>query len=166
MAVEIFLKFTPEVKGESKAKGFEGQIQVFSWSFGASNPTTIGTGGGASSGKVQVSGLSLQKEVDAASVFLFKQCCLGKHFDGAKLIQREAGGDAPVEFLIADMKMVFIESISWGGSAGGGKPSESVNLAFGAIELTYNEQTEKGGATKHGPVQWSLVKNDASLGVS
>ena len=53
MAFDAFLKFEggPKVEGESNRKGFEKQIDVFSFSFGASNPSSIGMSGGGGTGK-------------------------------------------------------------------------------------------------------------------
>ena len=48
MAFDTFLDLGATIKGESTAKGFEGKIEIFSFSWGASNPTTIGSGSSAS----------------------------------------------------------------------------------------------------------------------
>jgi type VI secretion system secreted protein Hcp len=162
----MFWKFTPEVKGESKTKGFEGWIEVLSFSWGGSNPSTIAQGGGAGAGRVDFSTLNLMLNMDASTVFAFKNMCAGKHFEKGKLICREAAGDKPVEFFIAEYFLVFVDSVQMSGAQGGGKPTVSLSLSAGAVELTYNEQDDKGGATKHGPVQWSIKKNDSSTSVS
>ena len=95
MSVEIFLKIAG-VDGESQAKGHEKEIELFSFSLGASNPSSVATGGGSGAGKVDISSLSIQKQVDLASSKLFLKCCNGNHFDDATLTVREAGGEAPV----------------------------------------------------------------------
>ena len=39
MAFDTYLKIeTPDVAGEATATGFEGQIEIYSFSWGASNP--------------------------------------------------------------------------------------------------------------------------------
>ena len=67
------------VSGESKRSGHEGEIEIQSFSFGASNPSCVGHGGGGGTGSVNVSSFSIMKKTDAASAELFQKCCLGEH---------------------------------------------------------------------------------------
>jgi type VI secretion system secreted protein Hcp len=161
MSVEIFLKLDG-VQGESQANGHVGEIEIFSFSWGASNPSSVAFGTGSGAGKVDISSLSLQKQVDTASAKMFQQCCAGKHFATGTLAVREAGGEAPVEYYVADMTEVFIDSISWGGSAGGGKPSESVSISFGSIKITYIPQNPDGSKGTKQEGSWSIPKNKAA----
>jgi type VI secretion system secreted protein Hcp len=160
MSVEIFLKIDG-VPGESKAKGHEKEIEVFSFSNGASNPSSVASGGGSGAGKVDLSSLSIQKQVDQASAKLFLQCCIGKHFDKATLTIREASGDEPLEYWVYEMKQVFIDSVSWGGASGGGKPSESVSMSFESIKITYWSQNEKGAKDQKAEGGWDVKTNAA-----
>lgn len=158
MSMEIFLKIDG-VDGESQAKGHESEIDVFSYSLGASNPSSVGTGSGSGAGKVDISSISIQKQVDFASPKLFQKCCEGKHFDSATLTVREAGGDSPLEYLVVKMKQVFVDSVSWGGASGGGKPSESVSLSFAQVNVKYVAQSKTGGEAKKDEAGWDLQKN-------
>jgi len=158
MSVEIFLKI-PAIEGECTAKGHEKEIEVFSFSLGASNPSSVATGAGMGAGKVDISTLSIQKQLDLASDKLFKNCCNGTHFEKATVTVREAGGESPLEYYILELKQVFIDSINWGAASGGEKPSESVSLSFGEVKMTYWSQDEKGGKGQKGEVGWSLKKN-------
>jgi len=158
MAVEMFLTIKG-VTGEAQAKGFTGWIDIFSYSVGASNPTTVGTGTGSGAGKVDISSMSIQKTIDSSTPSLFLNCASGKHFTTAQLKVREAGGDAPVEFLVIDFTQVFIDSISWGGASGGGKPSESVSFSFATIQFTYTPQTATGSAGSPVPFGWNVLQN-------
>jgi type VI secretion system secreted protein Hcp len=158
MSVEIFLD-VDTVQGEAQAKDFTNKIDVFSFSFGASNPSTVGHGTGSGAGKVDISTISLQKTVDKATPKLFLACCQGKHFTKAKLTVREAGGDAPVDYLVVDFTQVFVDSISWGGAAGGGKPSESLSFSFATVKIAYTEQAATGGGGTAIPAGWDIQKN-------
>jgi type VI secretion system secreted protein Hcp len=156
MAFDAFIKFTG-VDGESKRKGFEKHIEIYSFSLGASNPTTIGAGGGGGAGKVSISSFNLMKKSDITSPVLFQKCCMGEHFDKVTVTLNKAGGTAPVDFLKYEFEKVFVESIQWSGSSGGDDtPTESVSLSFGKVVITYTAQDEKGakGAVKTG--QWNL----------
>ena len=166
MAYSSFMKFegSPQINGESQDasyKGSDGWIEIFSFSWGASNPTTIGTGSGAAAGRVSISSFNIMKKFDVASPSLFNQCCLGKHFDGSDVVLTKAGGDAkPVEFIKYAFKEVYVESIQWSGSAGGDDtPTESVSFAFGSVTINYIEQTPTGtgGATPSGG--WDVRAN-------
>jgi len=158
MAVEIFLKIDG-VTGESKANGHVGEIEVFSFSLGASNPSSVAYGHGSGAGKVDISSLSIQKQVDNASAKLFQNCASGKHFGTGTLVVREAGGDKPVEYYKLEMAECFIDSISWGGSAGGGKPSESVAMSFSSMKITYFPQSEDGSQGTQQQGSWDIKKN-------
>jgi type VI secretion system secreted protein Hcp len=161
MSVEIFLKLDG-VDGESQAKGHTNEIEVFSFSLGASNPSNVASGTGSGAGKVDVSSLSIQKQLDNSSAKLFQNCCNGKHFAKATLVTREAGGDAPVEYYKLELQEVFIDSISWGGASGGGKPSESVALSFNKINITYLPQKADGSKGTQQQASWDIKQNAAS----
>ena len=78
---------------------------------------------------MDLSSLSLQKQLDMSSPFLFENCCSGTHVATAQMIVREATGTTTTQtYYQYDMTEVFVDSISWGGAAGGGKPSESLRF--------------------------------------
>jgi type VI protein secretion system component Hcp len=62
-------------------------------------------------------------------------------------------------YFTADFTEIFIDSVSWGGASGGGKPSESVAFSFKTINLTYYQQDEKGSGQKAGNFGWDVKKN-------
>lgn len=158
MAVAMYLNIDG-VTGECQATGFSNWIDIFSYSVGASNPTTVGTGTGSGAGKVSVSSMSIQKTIDTSTPSLFLNCASGNHFDKAEVQVLEAGGAAPVAFLVIDFTQVFIDSISWGGSSGGGKPSESVTFSFATIQFTYTPQLATGAAGSPIPFGWNILTN-------
>jgi type VI secretion system secreted protein Hcp len=149
----------PGVNGECQATGFSNWIDIFSYGVGASNPTTVGTGSGSGAGKVSISSMSIQKTIDTATPSLFLNCASGNHFATAEIQVLEAGGAAPVPFLVIDFTQVFIDSISWGGSDGGGKPSESITFSFASIKFTYTPQLATGGGAGPIPFGWNILTN-------
>lgn len=159
MAVEIFLKLDG-IDGESEKSGAEKYIEIFSFSNGASNPSSVAFGTGSGAGKVDLSSLSLQKQLDKSSPMLFLNCCSGKHIATGSMIVREATGDTTTKIYYQyDMTEVFVDSISWGGAAGGGKPSESLTLSAKSLKISYWSQGSDGTLT--GPIQagWDVSKN-------
>lgn len=162
MGVEIFLNLKG-ITGESEKANAVGWIEVFSFSNGASNPSSVAFGTGSGAGKVDLSSLSIQKQLDKASPFMFSNCCAGTHVATGNLIVREATGDIKGGkiYFQYDMTEVFIDSISWGGAAGGGKPSESVSMSFKSIMVTYWPQNADGTLGSQIPKGWDVSKNAA-----
>jgi type VI secretion system secreted protein Hcp len=159
MSVEIFLKLDG-IDGESEKKDAESWIEIFSFSNGASNPSSVAFGTGSGAGKVDISSLSLQKQLDKASPKLFLNCCNGTHIAKGFMIVREATGDATTKIYYQyDMTEVFVDSISWGGAANGGKPSESLALSAKSLNVTYWPQDTKGTLGKKVVAGWDVSKN-------
>ena len=144
MASEVYLT-VDGVEGEATAAGFEGQIVLDSFQLGANNPTSIGAGGGAGSGKVTLSNFTVSKRTDASSVPLFLACCSGTHFANAEVTIRRAGGEQ-IEFLKYTFDTLFVEDISWSGGTGDEGPMETLSLAYGSVEMTYTPQNADGTA--------------------
>jgi type VI secretion system secreted protein Hcp len=159
MASEIFLKLDG-ITGESTKTGATDDIEIFSFSNGASNPSSVSFGTGSGAGKVDLSSISLQKQLDKASPSLFLACCKGTHIaTGSMFVRESTGSDNPQIFFQYDMKEVFIDSISWGGAAGGGKPSESLSVSFKSIEITYWPQDTTGKLGDKIPAGWDVSTN-------
>jgi len=159
MAFDTFLDLG-DIKGESTAKGFEGKIEIFSFSWGASAPVTIGSGsGGISGGKVSVSSFNVMKKTDTASAALFLACCQGTHIDKVIVTMRKAGGTAgQLPFLVYTFTTCMVESIQWSGSSGGDdSPTESVQLAFGRCEIEYSTQDKTGKTSVAGQAAYDLT---------
>jgi len=133
------------VTGESQRAGHEGEIELISFSFGASNPSSIGIGSGGGIGKADLSTFSFFKHTDASSAELFKHCCAGKHFPTAKVTMYKAGGDGgALDYLIFEFEEVYVDHIQWSGSEGEGIPVEEVAFSFGKVVVTYNQQDAEG----------------------
>src|SRR5579875_650361 len=159
MATEAFLKLDG-IDGESQKDGHTKEIELFSFSWGASNPTSVSLGTGSGTGKVDLSSLTVQTEVATQSPKIFLNCAAGTHIATGKLTVRESGGgDKPVDYLTYDMKEVFIDSVSWGGASGGGKPSESISMSFKSVQVTYFPQNGDGTLGDKIVTGWDVSTN-------
>lgn len=145
-AVDAFLKIEG-VKGESQEK--PGAIELKSWSFGA------GRGGSlrqASSGRAgrgpDVSEIQITKLHDQASPKLMEAAATGRRFSEATLTVRKAGGEQP--YLVYKLTDVMISHYQM--SSGGDRPTESMTLNFGKMELLEQPQTERNGIERAGMV--------------
>ncbi|MCL5735077.1 MAG: type VI secretion system tube protein Hcp [Actinobacteria bacterium] len=166
MAFDCFMYIeggNPKAEGETTDAVYEKKkaFEIFSFSWGASNPVSIGSqGGGAGAGKVSISSFNIMKKSDKASSALFLNCCKGTHFDKGTVVLRKAGGDDPVEYIKYEFEELFVESLQWSGSAGGDDyPTESVSFAFAKLNTYYIPQDEKGKGKTPVPASWDLRKN-------
>ena len=168
MAFDAYLFFEggdPKIEGESQDKvyGPKKAMEIYSFSWGIANATTLGSGtSGAGGGKAQLSSFSFQKKTDAASAKLYLACAKGVHYPKVTVVLRKAGGN-PLEFITYVFETVFVENVQWGGSTGGDdSPQESVSLVFGKATINYTKQksdgTADGGAISS---SWNQQKNTA-----
>lgn len=164
MAFDTYVELTG-IEGEATAKGFEKKIEIFSFSWGASSPVTIGSGtGGISASRVNISSFNVMKKTEVSSPKLFKACCLGEHIDTMKVsMRKQAGVGGQDVFLIYTFNEVMVESIQWSGSSGGDDtPTESVSFAFGKVTVEYKTQGKDGKLVAGTPVVWDITKVDAN----
>ncbi|MFQ6551457.1 Hcp family type VI secretion system effector [Aestuariibius insulae] len=160
MAVDIFLELSNNIKGESQDATYKDCIDVLAWNAGMTNSGTTHMGGGAGSGKVNVSDLSLTKYVDLASTDLRRKCCDGTHIERAKLIVRKSGGDAPVEYEIWRFETLMTSSYQTGGSKDGlDRIQENLTLNFRRFHTTYTIQDENGVAGASQSYGWDIAEN-------
>ena len=158
MAFDTYMEMEG-IEGEATAKGFEKKIEIFSFSWGASAPVTIGSGStGISASKVSLSSFNIMKKSDIASSKLFKACCLGDHIPKVTVSMRKQTGTRGQDVLL---KYVFeealVESVQWSGSSGGDDtPTESVSLAFAKVTVEYKPQNPDGTLGTGTPVVWDV----------
>ncbi len=157
MAANYFLKFEPEVKGESKQSGFEGQIEILSFSWGVTQSGGFSYAGGGSSAKSNLQDLSLSFRQCSASPKLMQHCASGKHLDKATLTCLKAGGDSAEKYQEVVMTDVIISSYQTGGS-GDDMPIESMSLNFAKVEQEYFAQDDKGITKSGGKGVWDQQK--------
>jgi type VI secretion system secreted protein Hcp len=151
---DIFLKLDG-IKGESQDSKHKDEIELSSWSIGETNAGSSNYGGGAGTGKVQITDIHFTKPMDKASANLFKYCALGAMIKTATLVCRKAGGKQE-EYLKIELKDVKVSSTSWSGHGGGGEVSEQFSLNFTSIHIEYKPQ--KADGTLEAPIiaDWNI----------
>lgn len=150
MATDMFLKITG-IEGETNDEKHKGAIEVYSWSWGLSQSGSFATGGGGTSGKVNIHNMSFVKKMDKSSPELMLRCCNGKHISSAVLTVRKAAGETQLEYLKLTMTDIIVSGVSPSGS-GGETTMESVSFDFAEVDVAYQEQDTKSGGAKGGPV--------------
>ena len=144
MAFDAYLKLEG-VEGEATRKGYEKQLFLDSFSWGATQPVQKGAGSGAGAGRVSISDFNVTKHTDKSSAKIFAACCKGQHFKTATVSILKAGGENPIDYIKYEFKELFVSSIQWSGASGGDDtPMESISFAFSAVTVTYTEQKADG----------------------
>ena len=157
MAVDMFLKIS-DVKGESKDKQHAGEIEIESFSWGATQLGTSSHGTGAGAGKVSMNDFHFVMRNNSSSPTLFLFCANGKHLPEAKLTCRKAGGKQE-KFLEVTMNDVLISSYQTGGSGGGEVPMDQISLNYSKIAVDYLAQTAQGTTASAGKKWWDMKTN-------
>ncbi len=156
MPFQFFLKLDG-IPGESVNAKYPNQIEVFSFSFGASNPEPVG--GVGTGGKVNLSALSLQTQVSKASPLLLLACEQGRQLKSGVITGVNATDTMSVPVVQLTMQPVVVDSVSYGGSEGGGKPAESISLAYNSLKFTYYPTNPDGSQGSPITTGWDASKN-------
>ena len=140
MSIDCHLKLDG-VQGESTHAKHKDEIQLYNWSWGASNAANI-SGGGMAVGKGQAQDLHFTKKYDRASPNISKNCISGKHSKDATISMSIAGGSQE-DFLVIKLKEVYITSHQVTAGSGG-EVTDSVSMAYADIEYAYKPQKPDG----------------------
>jgi type VI secretion system secreted protein Hcp len=149
--VDYFLKIDG-IEGESTDAKHKGEIDVESWSWGASNAGSFAAGGGGGVGKVQMQDFNFVMRVNKASAKLMVTCATGAHVKKAVLTCRKAGKEQQ-EYLKVTFTDLLVSSYQSGGNASNTLPMDQIALNFAKIEFEYKEQKADGtlgGSIKSG----------------
>lgn len=151
-SVDFFLKLDG-IDGESADSKHKGDIDLQSFSWGASQSGSFSAGGGGGAGKVSMQDFHFVMNMNKASPKLMLACATGQHIKKAVLVCRKAGTDQQ-EYLKVTMSDILVSSYQTGASAGGGTgPTDQISLNFAKVEYEYKEQKADGtlgGAIKAG----------------
>jgi type VI secretion system secreted protein Hcp len=161
MAVDFFLKLDG-INGEATDQNHKNEIGVLSWSWGASQASSVGAStGGSGTGKANLADLHIVKNYDAASVPLFKSLLAGQQIASGILTANKPGttsGGKP--FLTVTLSQIFVTSVQSSGSSE--VPTESVSLSYGTIKVEYSKQNDQGVLTAAGSVTYDVTQNKIS----
>jgi type VI secretion system secreted protein Hcp len=159
-AVDYFLKIDG-IPGESQDSKHKGEIDIESFSWGATQSGAHAAGGGGGAGKVSMQDFHFVMKINKASPKLFLACANGEHIKKAVLVCRKAGREQQ-EFLTVTMSDLLVSSYQTGGSGHADiLPTDQISLNFAKVEFEYKEQKPDGtlgGAVKAG---YDLKQNKA-----
>lgn len=158
MAVDFFFKLDG-IDGESVDDKHKKEITVMSFSWGASQTTSVSGSGGSGAGKATLADLSIMKNYDAASAPMYKALLLGTHIATGVLTAVKSGADGS-PFLTISLGEVFVTSIQISGSSE--TPMESVSFSYNTIETQYSQQDETGKLNAKAAINYNLKANVVS----
>lgn len=149
MAVDFFLKIDG-ISGESQDSKHAGEIELKSWSWGATNNGTFASTSGGGSGKVSMEDFKFEQVIQKSTPLLLKACATGQHITSALLTCRKAGGgnQPGQEFLKIKFSDILVSRYETSGSEE--VPTDSITLNFAKIDFAYAPQKKDG--TLDGPI--------------
>jgi type VI secretion system secreted protein Hcp len=138
-----------KIDGDVTAKGHEKWIDLhsFQWGVGRGIGSPVGRGAERESSAPSLSEVTVTKDMDASSPYLFTEAVIGK----TKKVVIEfvkTSGDQLETYLVYTLTNVLVSGYSV--SSGGDKPSESLSLNYTKFEMKYTPQ--KGDANAGSPI--------------
>lgn len=137
-AADYFLKIEG-VEGEATHDLHPGEIEISSWSWGATNSSTaVGSGSGA--GKANFQDLTIVKKMDKSSPKLMLYCAQGRVIPTATLTGEGPNG----AFFKLEMTNVLVSSFKVSGDRTTGPPTNEIRLRFSRVVITHFVQNSDG----------------------
>jgi type VI secretion system secreted protein Hcp len=158
--VGIYWKTEKIKKGdanEAEHKGAQGWIKLAGFSFGSGRNIATRTGRvadrEASTG--QVGEITITKEMDVASMYLFMGTCLGA---GQKMnihVTRAGPDKKEITYLKYELDNALLTNYSYG--SGGANPVETVTINFTKIKMEYTPADAAAKGTGSIPVMFDMA---------
>jgi len=156
MAIALFMK-VDGATGESKNAVYKDHTELDSFSWGATQPSSMHSGGGGGAGKVSFHDLTCVGKMDKAYPSVYIKCASGEHISKVEIMGAKAGGDQ-IEYFKITLEDVLVTNVSVSGSSGA---EVVVGYSFQASKAKseYSVQTEKGGKGATSTFGWNIKEN-------
>lgn len=156
------------IKGESRDADHKDWIEIESFSQDVLQPrsATASTSGGSTAARVEMAPLECFKKIDLASTALNQACANGTTFPKARIEFYRADKDGnPINYYLLELLNVLVHRVTT--TVGpDGMPQEVLQLSFGAIRWTYQQQRPEGGVGGKTVAQYSPTINKPVYSVS
>jgi type VI secretion system secreted protein Hcp len=157
-AIDYFIKLDG-IEGESTDSKHKNEIDVESWSWGATHSGGTRPGGGAGAGKVSVQDFHFVMRLNKASVGLARACVTGRHIKEATLSARKAG-KGQQDHLTYKFYDILVSSYQTGADEETDVlPTDAVSLNFAKIEVAYRPQKTDGSLAAAVTFKYDLKAN-------
>jgi type VI secretion system secreted protein Hcp len=138
VAEKWFLKIDG-IEGDSTDDAHPGEIDVLSWSWGATNTRPPGSGGGSGAGRASFQDFQFVARISKASPQLVMSCATGMHHEGATLSGVRTG-EKMRDFLTYKLGDVLVTSVRHGDGEGD-VPTEQFSLDYARFEMSFTPPT-------------------------
>jgi type VI secretion system secreted protein Hcp len=157
MSVDMFMK-VEGASGESKDSNHTSWTDIDSFTWGAIQPHSMNSGGGAGVGKVAFQDLNVVAKIDKCYPAVLKHCATGKHLGKVEISLCKAGG-SQIEYGKIELTDVLVTSVTVSGTSSG--ESTVVNYSFQAskVKTQYWEQTNQGGKGAESQMGFDIKQN-------
>ncbi|WP_313681746.1 type VI secretion system tube protein Hcp [Pantoea sp.] len=157
MASSLFMR-VDGISGESQDADHQGWIDILYFTWGASQPGNMHTGGGGGAGKVSFKDLSVVAYIDRATPPLLKYCASGKHISKVEVVSCKAGG-TQMEYCLITLEDVLMTDINFSGSQGPDGIAMRYGFQAAKINYAYWEQAANGGKGPQTSTGWNIKEN-------
>jgi len=157
MSVDMFMQ-VDGATGESQDANHKGWTDMDSFTWGATQPNTMASGGGAGAGKVSFHDLNVVAKIDKCYPAVLKYCATGKHLGSVNISLCKAGG-TQIEFGKITLTDVMVTNVTVTGA--NTSDAVMVNYSFQAasIQTQYWEQTNQGGKGAESQMGFNIKQN-------
>lgn len=159
-AAAVYFLQIDGINGESTDRNHKDWIDIDSFSWGVSNSGTVGTRGGASSGKTVFSPFSWTQQVDKSVPPMLVGVASGKHYQDATLDVSQATAKSTGVFFQMKFDDVLLTNLDIAGT--GGVPGVAGALVYSKITMTYRPQNADGSLGAPIIGGWDLKKDAAA----
>lgn len=150
-----FIKFD-DIQGESTDKAHPSWCTAANFKWGLAKPYTPG----APTSPTSASSLIIDKLIDRASPVLFLRCAQGTHLPTVtlELSRSTAAGTVPVfyKIVLTDVVITNITTKGDPASTTANAPTESIELSYSTLSITYSTIDSKGGTVTQPTVTYDF----------
>jgi type VI secretion system secreted protein Hcp len=160
MAIDAYLQIEG-IKGESTDEKHKNWIEVSKVVGSIHQPraASVSTAGGHTSGRADLSNITLEKLADLASPILRQHCAMGKTIPKAVFEFMRADGDGkPICYERMTLTNVMISGVTFDSGASG-TMKETVALAYSKINWEHVKQSIRGGPEGSTLGGWDCATN-------
>lgn len=151
------------IEGEAVAAKHEDEIEILSWSWGATQPGSSYSGTSRRRGTVIFSDISIVKELDKSSPKLFEYLAMGRVTSEVRLFLTAsyAGSERETYLEFIFVNVIITSFLQTGGVSTGSAPLESFTFSFEQITIIYTEYDESGSSKGNSEVVWNVEEGSA-----
>jgi type VI secretion system secreted protein Hcp len=153
--LNMYLK-VDKIKGQTKTKGFEDQIELLAYSHGVHQSVTSNPSNQhRTSGSPNISDLSFTKYQDIASAGLLSACLTAEDLKTVVLTVGRMDDKVMKPAWVITMDNAIVSSVSYGGSGGEDIATENLTLNFASAKWEFKQQQVDGSLKGQTTASWS-----------